>query len=652
MNIDSYLSGFVNSDENINELLKKIIDITEPQILILFDKNRIPLITMNNDKLIINNDININDSEIFDIISSISSEKYISKHIGIKNNITIPIKNKHNFLGILSLLNNNNNIEIDVVLETITPAIVLIQLYLEKHNLLEENKNLNQIDEKELFLANMSHEIRTPLNGIVGYNQLLLHTELNIVQKGYINSMNQCSIQLLQIINDILDFAKLTSDKMELTTECFSIEELKDIVMDAMGHRLREKKQNCVFYFDSLCPKFIILDKQKLVQILINLVSNANKFSDIGGKIELTFSNLNDNLIINIKDNGIGITNENIAKIFKAFEQLNVQNYSGGTGLGLAICKKLCKLLGGNIKVESEIKKGSIFTVKVKFTKPENCEFNIVKNCDSLKDKSVLIVDDNADNRIVLSELLFEWQMKPVICASALEALKMVLNGRYNFDLGLIDICMPGISGMELAKQIKEENPLLPLIALSSIDSFVNTNDFDAKIDKPINRLQLFNNIYNIINKKEIQPSFIGKNKYTTNHTPIKKESKDIKILIAEDIIYNRNLLVNMLNNIGYNNIDTAENGQITIELIEKAHNENNPYQILLLDLRMPVMDGYQVIDIYQQRKWTLPHIIVVTACMLVKERKKCKEIGVEYFINKPIQIKELKEIMYTLSTK
>jgi signal transduction histidine kinase/CheY-like chemotaxis protein len=652
MNIDSYLSNFVNSDENINELLEKIIDITASQILILYDKNRIPLITMNNDKLIINNDININDSDIFDVISSISNEKYISKHIGIKNNITIPIKNKHNFLGVLSLLNNANDIEIDFIIKTITPAIVLLQLFLEKHNLLEENKNLNQIDEKELFLANMSHEIRTPLNGIVGYNQLLLHTELNVVQKGYINSMNQCSIQLLQIINDILDFAKLTSNKMELNTECFSIEEIKDIIMDAMGHRLREKKQNCVFHFDSLCPKFIILDKQKLVQILINLVSNANKFSDMGTKIEITFSNFNDNLIINIKDNGIGITNENISKIFKAFEQLNVHNYSGGTGLGLAICKKLSKLLGGNIKVESEINKGSIFTVKVKFTKPENCEFNIVKNCDTLKDKSVLIVDDNADNRIVLSELLFEWQMKPVICASALEALKLVLNGRYNFDLGLIDICMPGISGMELAKQIKEENPLLPLIALSSIDSFVNTNDFDSKIDKPINRLQLFNNIYNIINKKEVQPSFIGKNKYTSNHTPIKKESKDIKILIAEDIIYNRNLLVNMLNNIGYNNIDTAENGQITIELIEKAHNENNPYKILLLDLRMPVMDGYKVIDIYQQRKWTLPHIIVITACILTKERKKCKEMGVEYFINKPIQIKELKEIMYTLSTK
>jgi signal transduction histidine kinase/DNA-binding response OmpR family regulator len=652
MNIDSYLSNFVNSDENINELLKKIIDITASQILILYDKNRTPLITMNNDKLIINNNININDSDIFDVISSISNEKYFSKYIEIKNNITIPIKNKHNFLGILSLLNNDNDIEIDFIIKTITPAIVLLQLFLEKHILLEENKNLNQIDEKELFLANMSHEIRTPLNGIVGYNQLLLHTELNVVQKGYINSMNQCSIQLLQIINDILDFAKLTSHKMELNPECFSIEEIKDIIMDAMEHRLREKKQNCVFNFDSLCPKFIILDKQKLVQILINLVSNANKFSDIGGKIEITFSNFNDNLIITIKDNGIGITNENISKIFKAFEQLKVQNYSGGTGLGLAICKKLCKLLGGNIKVESEINKGSIFTIKVKFSKPENCEFNIVKNCVILKDKSVLIVDDNADNRIVLSDLLFEWQMKPIICASALEALKMVLNGRYNFDLGLIDICMPGISGLELAKQIKEENPLLPLIALSSIDSFVNTNDFDSKIDKPINRIQLFNNIYNIINKKEIQPSFIGKNKDTSNHNPNKKESKDIKILIAEDIIYNRNLLVNMLNNIGYNNIDTAENGQITVELIEKAHQENNPYQILLLDLRMPIMDGYQVIDVYQQKKWTLPHIIVITACMLVKERKKCKEMGVEYFINKPIQIKELKEIMFTLSTK
>lgn len=650
MDINSYLSSFVNSNENLLELLKIIISNTNSQGGAVFLKEKYSYKTL--EALYIDKNIEttiaLNNIKIYDIIS-LEENKYYTTNIPITYNITIPIKNKDGLLGLLLLFDNSKYTD-ELIINEITSYISILQLILIKYNLSEKNNKLNQIDEKELFLANMSHEIRTPLNGVIGYNQLLLQTELSTSQKGYLNCMNQCSIQLMQLINDILDFAKLSSGKMCINTECFPLKEIVDITLDAMSQRLNEKRQQCNVHISSNCPDFIILDKQKLVQILINLISNANKFSDIGSIILIDINIENDYLIIIVDDNGIGISEDNLQNIFEAFEQINHKNtYSNGTGLGLAISKKLSKLLGGDLDVKSTLGKGSTFTISVKYKKQEMFEAHMKRDCAILADKTVLVVDDNADNRILITELLFEWNMKPIVCASALEALRMVLSNRYQFSLGLIDICMPGTSGSELAKQIKEEQPLLPLIALSSIDSFVNTSDFEQKLDKPINKLQLFNNIYHIISKNDSPSAFIGKNNNTFNSN-IKNFDKNVKILIAEDIIYNRNLIINMLNNLGYDNIDIAENGQIAIDMIEKSHIQNQPYNILLLDLRMPIMDGYQVIDIHQKRGWKLPHIVVVTACILDEDRKKCTDIGVEYFINKPIELKQLKEVMLYVS--
>lgn len=653
MDLNSYLYDFVNDNEKISNLLEILLDNTESRAGALFTKNN----NTYNCVCVINREfpekllVNLNSIKIYDVINDTKNNHY-NANFDIVNNITIPVKNKDKMLGIISLFNNKNKYDSEKIIYNITPIISLTQLILSKIILEEKNDILEKNEEKELFLANMSHEIRTPLNGVIGYNQLLLQTELSPTQRGYLSCMNQCSIQLMQIINDILDFAKLSSGKMDINTECFLLKEIEDIIMDAMSQRIKEKNQDCVFSIAPDCPKFIILDKQKLIQILINLISNANKFSDINCSIKVYFNIEDDNLIIRVIDNGIGISEENITKIFYAFEQVNNSNCTNGTGLGLAISKKLSKLLGGNITVESKLGIGSAFTVMVKYKPQEIFEAHMKKDCALITGKTVLVVDDKTDNRIFLTEILFEWNMIPIVCASALEALRMVLSGRYSFDIGLIDICMPGTSGSELAKQIKEEQPLLPLIALSSFDSFVNTSDFEQKLDKPINKLQLFNNIYHIISKSEKPSAYLGTNKSSFLNDKNKVFDKDLRVLVAEDIVYNRNLLMNMINNIGYKNVDTAENGKIAIEMIEKGHLENNPYKILLLDLRMPVMDGYEVINIHHKKRWKLPHIIVVTACILDEDRKKCQEMNVEYFINKPIDIKQLKEVMLYVSEK
>ena len=653
MDLNSYLYGFVNDNENLSELLEILLYNTESRAGAIFTKNNTYncVCTINKD-FPQQSKVSLNNIKIYDIINCTENNNYIAD-FNISNNITIPVKNKDKMLGVIALFNNKNEYNVEKIIYKITPMISLLQVILNKLILEEKNKILEKTEEKELFLANMSHEIRTPLNGVIGYNQLLLQTELSMTQKGYLSCMNQCSIQLMQIINDILDFAKLSSGKMDINTECFPIKEIEDIIRDAMSQRIKEKNQECIFSVAPDCPEFIILDKQKLIQILINLVSNANKFSDINGRILVYFNVEDDNLIIRVIDNGIGIAEENLSKIFCVFEQVNNSNCTDGTGLGLAISKKLAKLLGGNISVDSIFGTGSTFTVTVKYKPQEIFEASMKRDCALLAGRTVLVVDDKADNRIFLTEILFEWNMIPIVCASALEALRMVLSGRYSFDIGLIDICMPGTSGSELAKQIKEEQPLLPLIALSSIDSFVNTSDFEQKLEKPINKLQLFNNIYHIISKSEAPSAYLGSNKpLLLNDIKSNSFNKEIRVLIAEDIIYNRNLLMNMINNIGYKNVDIAENGKIAIEMIEKGHLENNPYKILLLDLRMPIMDGYEVISIHQKRNWDLPHIIAVTACILDDDKKKCQEMNVEYFINKPIDIKQLKEVMFYVSEK
>ena len=581
----------------------------------------------------------------------------------IKRIIVISVMIQDNNIGVICIANSDSDYKEELI-NTISPWISITQLIIQKRKTMKEYKKAvsdTQYASKDLFLANMSHEIRTPLNGVIGYNQLLMKTDLSKTQEKYLNSMNQCSIQLMTIINDILDFSKLTSGKMEVTMECFSMEEVAGAVENATSHKIKEKKQRYRFNINDSVPEYIQMDKRKLIQIIVNLVTNASKFTDINGSIEIICDSPKDNtLYISVRDNGIGISEQDQCNLFSTFSQ--VHNYANknrsGTGLGLAISKKLVELLHGKIDVKSSIGIGSTFSFTSKFKTYEDVEQNIKKDMELLRNKYVLVVDDNADNRILLTEMLFEWNMRPIVCASALEAIRMVIGERYEFCIGLIDICMPKTSGTELAEQIKEERPFFPLIALSSIDSYIDRSNFEAVLDKPINKVQLFNSIYRIVTKNR-EVTFLGDQKKIRmrSSSPSSSSSpsrviydKNIRILVAEDIIYNRTLLVNMLESLKYKNIEAAENGEIAFQMIRQSYKYNNPYDILLLDLRMPKMDGYQLMDSMKKMGWTKPEIVVVTASVLDTDRKKCQDKGVDYFINKPIEIPQLKEVLLHIS--
>ena len=647
--IEEYLTECVNRAADVNKLLDLFNESTKSGAAMLFIRDN----NTEHYKCVANT---VGDTNIDVAFSSPPSS--IAVNVGdcletdyvITSSMCIPIRDMEEQLGVLFLLNREEGYD-EELLSTLTPLMGVIQLV---------TKNLyvrlmGSHDCKDLFMANMSHEIRTPLNGVIGYNQLLMQTKLTSTQKNYLSSMRQCSIQLMQIINDILDFFKLSSGTMKVESEAFKAVEIVQSVTDALDQSILSKRQTFSYKINDIVPKFLVMDKRKLIQIVMNLVSNAHKFTPIGGSIRLHISSPSPNLLeLRVTDNGIGIAKEDQGKIFRAFEQIQGGSSRIGTGLGLSICRKLSHFMGGDVSVQSMLGKGSTFTVKVAFRTYQDFAHEAKKDIFLLKGKKILVVDDNADNRILLGETLFGWEMEPVICASAMEALRMVQakkadgSHRHTFEIGLIDICMPDTGGAELAKQIKQSLPLLPLIALSSVDSFTLTKDFESKLDKPVDHIQLLTHIFRVFSRRKNPGAFIGSSEEARpcSSTTSSVFNKDVRILIAEDIPYNRNLLVTMLESLGYGAITTACNGQDAIDKLSHAHNNGNNFEIILLDLRMPVKDGYAVINEHKRQGWDLPKIVVVTASIMDNDRDKCKNLGVKYFLNKPIELSQLSDVM------
>jgi len=569
----------------------------------------------------------------------------------IRNLLTIPIQQTGVKIGYLCAYNKSEPFtEQDIGL--ICSALCLLQLLMHK-DLLLAKLTATYSDEnfisKDLFLANMSHEIRTPLNGVVGYNQLLLQTTLTTTQKNYLHNMNTCSVQLMKIINDVLDFSKLNSNKMTLHTDCFTIDNLFQILNQTVGQELVEKRQTLnVDVNKKLVPPYVILDQQKLLQILVNFVTNASKYSPINTQISVTVTAKPENhqLIFEIQDQGCGISEHDQCELFNSFVQLNKSIPKQGSGLGLAISKRLVELLHGTVGVQSVLGKGSTFFFTCKYQTGDTFETVIAEDVKLLHGKYVLLVDDVQVNRIQLAEILFEWKMHPIVCASALEALRMVMSNRYAFELALVDICMPTISGVELARQIKEDKPLFPLVALSSTVDEINTQDFDVYLTKPVNRIQLFNAVHSIVKNNTSHRAYIGdarENAVCKPTSPIKTFDTPISILVAEDISYNQTVLVEMLRTLGYVNITTASDGKETIQRLEAAQ-----FDIILLDLRMPVLDGFGVLA-YLQKTNSPINVVVVTASALDHDKRLCASMNVHYYISKPIQMKTLKEVLLKL---
>ena len=523
--------------------------------------------------------------------------------------------------------------------------------------------NLQQ-PSQDYFLSNLSHQIRTPLNGIVGYTQLLSQTKLNKNQQSYITSINTCSLQLISLINDILDFSKLTTGKAQIKKECFSVREIVQEINSALGGRIKEKKQKIHYVLDTHLPTYIISDKLKISQILINLISNANKFSPINSRIivnitpESSDSPISkDTLKFHIEDSGIGISPSDQKKLFNPFVQIQDSLTKNGSGLGLAICKKLVELLGGEISVQSIKDNGTIFTFTIKYESYEEFKTFIETKNHLIKDKTILILDSDIDTRINLAEILFDSGLKPIVCSSYKELFKILESKRYSFSSIISEISLSDISASQLFKQIKEIDPEIPIIALSQLDDTLDCINFDKIIYKPINRIKILDALQQVINKHnisnfqlkesenletkvEVSPREVSPREVSRREKLEPIIPSEIKILVAEDVSYNLEMLVKMLNTMGYNNVDSAIDGEDAISKISKSE-----YNIIILDLKMPKKNGFEVAE-YIKNSHLNCSVAVLSASILDSDRDRCRELGIKFFLLKPFSMTNLKIIM------